>query len=303
MQRVLGASGPPGTPMMKPPTSPKKPPSPADAIKKDEPQKKDISTQQLKQTSAPGSPQRKPSTSAAQPAKTEAAKELGSQKQATPAPGQKNQETGPQKPPEQTSQTGQKQSNTTSNTKEESGSIFGFGSPKTKHAAAKPVESLGGKMFGFGSSVFSSASTLINSAVQDESKTTPPVSPKMPAAKAGKSPPVTIKEQEKKQDQAQQPEASPSLQPKVDQSKSPKKAEASLSAPTAGQSTCPLCKAELNLGSKDPPNYNKCTECKNTVCNQCGFCPMPKMSEVIKALHLYLNKILTVPFSHLETNM
>ncbi|XP_029969147.1 protein piccolo isoform X2 [Salarias fasciatus] len=37
---------------------------------------------------------------------------------------------------------------------------------------------------------------------------------------------------------------------------------------------CPLCKTtQLNVGSKDPPNYNNCTECKNQVCSLCGFSP------------------------------
>uniref|UniRef100_A0A1A8EJJ5 Protein piccolo n=3 Tax=Nothobranchius TaxID=28779 RepID=A0A1A8EJJ5_9TELE len=37
---------------------------------------------------------------------------------------------------------------------------------------------------------------------------------------------------------------------------------------------CPLCKTtQLNTGSKDPPNYNSCTECKNQVCSLCGFSP------------------------------
>ncbi|XP_047430821.1 protein piccolo isoform X10 [Mugil cephalus] len=37
---------------------------------------------------------------------------------------------------------------------------------------------------------------------------------------------------------------------------------------------CPLCKTtQLNTGSKDPPNYNNCTECKNQVCSLCGFSP------------------------------
>uniref|UniRef100_A0A3Q2YPC9 Zinc finger piccolo-type domain-containing protein n=1 Tax=Hippocampus comes TaxID=109280 RepID=A0A3Q2YPC9_HIPCM len=37
---------------------------------------------------------------------------------------------------------------------------------------------------------------------------------------------------------------------------------------------CPLCKTtQLNTGSKDPPNYSQCTECKNQVCSLCGFSP------------------------------
>lgn len=290
MQRALGASEPPGTPMMKLQASPNKVPAPANAIKKegpslDKPQKKDIQTtgeSKIKQTSAPGSPQRKPSTPAEQPAKAEVVKGPESQKQVSPAPAQKTpqevRKTGPQKPPDQTSQTGRKQSNTTSSTQEESGGFFGFGGPKPQPDAGKPAESLGGKMFGFGSSIFSSASTLINTGVQDDSKTTPPVSPKMPATKATKSPLASRQEQEKKLE----PKTSPSPQAKVEKAPSePKKdAAASPAVRKAGQSTCPLCKVELNFGSKEPPNYNKCTECKNTVCNQCGFNPMPNVSEV-----------------------
>ncbi|XP_061815847.2 protein piccolo [Nerophis lumbriciformis] len=41
-----------------------------------------------------------------------------------------------------------------------------------------------------------------------------------------------------------------------------------------GGGLCPLCKTtQLNAGSKDPPNYNNCTECKNQVCSLCGFSP------------------------------
>ncbi|XP_055367492.1 protein piccolo isoform X3 [Betta splendens] len=37
---------------------------------------------------------------------------------------------------------------------------------------------------------------------------------------------------------------------------------------------CPLCKTtQLNTSSKEPPNYNNCTECKNQVCSLCGFSP------------------------------
>ncbi|XP_040008772.1 protein piccolo [Xiphias gladius] len=41
-----------------------------------------------------------------------------------------------------------------------------------------------------------------------------------------------------------------------------------------GGGLCPLCKTtQLNTGSKDPPNYSKCTGCKNQVCSLCGFSP------------------------------
>ncbi|XP_043831244.1 protein bassoon [Dromiciops gliroides] len=43
--------------------------------------------------------------------------------------------------------------------------------------------------------------------------------------------------------------------------------------------TCPLCQAELNVGSREPSNYNTCTTCKLQVCNLCGFNPTPHLVE------------------------
>lgn len=183
-----------------------------------------------------------------------------------------------------------------------------FGSPKSQRAASKTTEAMTGKMLGFGSSLFSSASTLITSAVQ-ESRTTPPgsrkmsapaqvsekmsasqispkssppVSPRMTSAKEAKLPAAQKLHLEKTQ-HPQQAEAPPSGEAKVDRGPSePAKPEASQAAPKVGQSTCPLCKLELNMGSKDLPNYNMCTECKSNVCNKCGFSPVPSLTEVIK---------------------
>ncbi|KAM8908884.1 protein piccolo isoform 6-T6 [Spinachia spinachia] len=47
-----------------------------------------------------------------------------------------------------------------------------------------------------------------------------------------------------------------------------------LGAGKPGGGLCPLCKTtQLNIGSKDTPNYSNCTECKNQVCSLCGFSP------------------------------
>lgn len=289
MQRALGASEPPGTPVMKLLASPNKVPTPANAINMETPPldkslKKDIQTAaELRETSAPVSPQRKPPTPAAQTAKAEVGKGPESQKQVSPAPGQTTPmqgcKTGPQNPQDHRSQTGHMPNNTISATQEESRGLVGFGGPKPQPDGAKPAESLGGKMFGFGSSIFSSASTLINTAVQDDSKTTPPVSPKMPAANSTTSQLVDKQKQGKKLE----PLTSSSHQAKVEKAPSepPKDAAVSPVIRKAGQTTCPLCKVELNFGSKQPPNYNKCTECKIDVCDQCGFNQMPNDSEVI----------------------
>lgn len=226
-----------------------------------------------KEMSAPGSPQKMQSASAKGLAKSEAAKGSESQKQASPSPVQKmtpetRRASGSPKP-DQASQAGRKQSSATTAPQQESGGLFGFGGGG-KTEDTKPQESVTGKMFGFGSSIFSSASTLITSAVQDEPKTTPPVSPKRQTARETKSPSVQKLEQDKKQEQPQQIKASPAGQPNMD----------TIPSEQGGKSSCPICKVVLNMCSKVPPNYNTCTGCKTTVCNQCGFNPMPNVSEV-----------------------
>ena len=193
--------------------------------------------------------------------------------------------------------------------KQESGGFFGFGGPKTQPAAAKPAESVTGKMFGFGSSFLSSASTLITSAVQDEPKTTPPtprkmsttasvspkitppVSPKIPPAKDTK-PPFA-----QKSEPPQQAKPASPAQAKAEKAPSepPKSTEVTQVTPKSNLSTCPLCKIELNVGSKDPPNYNTCTECKNIVCNLCGFNPMPHTG-VVSVMHL-ISYVIFTPMS------
>lgn len=192
-----------------------------------------------------------------------------------------------------------------------SAGLPGIDSPKSPRAAAKTTEAVTGKMLGFGSSLFSSASTLITSAVQ-ETRTTPPalrkmsapaqVSEKMSASEVSpkSSPPVSPRmrmtsttetklpdaqkpiesQTEKTQDQLQQAKTPPSGQDTGPSE--PARHVAPQAAAKVGQSTCPLCKADLNLGSKDLPNFNTCTECKSTVCNKCGFSPMPSAKEVMK---------------------
>ncbi|KAK1887915.1 Protein piccolo [Dissostichus eleginoides] len=203
VKRAQGFSEPPGPSMKKPipnkvSAAQNQTPSPAAPVKKE--------------MSGAGSPQKMQSTSAKVQAKGEAAKGSDIQKQASPASVHKmtpetQRKSGPQQP-DQISQTGRKQSSA----KQESGGLFGFGGAKTE--AAKPEESVSGKMFGFGSSIFSSASTLIASAVQDESKTTPPVSPKMQSTKETKPAAVQKSVQDKKQEQPLQAKASPAGQGK-----------------------------------------------------------------------------------------
>lgn len=181
---------------------------------------------------------------------------------------------------QQSGHPGQPQNRVTSGPQQMSGGLFGF-SGGGKSESAKSAESVTGKMFGFGSSFFSSASTLVGTAIQDEPKITPPVSPKVQPTKDTKAASGQKLEQEKKQQQPQETKPQSARQ-KAEKSSSEisKGATASLNPPSKGQSICPICKMVLNVGSKDPRNYNSCTECKTTVCNQCGFNPMPNVKEV-----------------------
>lgn len=196
----------------------------------------------------------------------------------------------------------------TQTTNQESGGFFSSSSPKPQRAPSKTAEAVTGKMLGFGSSLFSSASTLITSAVQ-ESRTTPPnsrkmsapaqvsgkvsvseippkssapVSPKTAARKETKPPTAQKPQTEKEQDKPLQAQVTTIAQTRGDRGLSePGRPEV---APEGGKTTCPLCKADLNLGSKDPTNYKTCTECKTLVCSKCGFSPMPSQKEVVKSL-------------------
>lgn len=228
--------------------------------------KKPAQAQPVQQkTSTSSSPQKK--ISGAQPSKVE-------------VPGQKtlteSRKAGPQNQPVQTSQTGKIQGNDTASTQQESRGFFGLSGSKIQSNATKPAESVTGKMFGFGSSIFSSASTLISASAQDEPKTTPPVSPKMSVTKD------SISTTAKKPDKLEQTKDSLLTHPggAKPPSELSQKASASQAVSKVQPSACPLCKLKLNVGSKDPPNYNTCTLCKNTVCNQCGFNPMPNDTEV-----------------------
>lgn len=236
-----------------------------------------------REISASQSPQKMQSTSSKAQALGEVAKVPESHKQLSPAvtpkvPPKTERREGAEKT-HQPNQNANKQSSSAATQQKESGGLFGF---SAKSEATKTEESVTGKMFGFGSSIFTSASTLIASAVQDDPKATTTVSPKMAAAKASKAPVIPKPEQDKKEAEAEQTSAPPAGQVKMDNgpSQTQKDAAASHSVSKAGASACPLCTAVLNVGSKDPPNYNICTECKSTVCNQCGFNPMPNVKEV-----------------------
>ncbi|KFQ90784.1 Protein bassoon, partial [Nipponia nippon] len=133
-------------------------------------------------------------------------------------------------------------------------------------AQEQPQEGLTGKLFGFGASLLTQASTLMS--VQPEA---PPPSQPSP----GKVPPKIVFSDASKEAGPKAPGAGavPAAKPgKPEQGVKPKE------VPKARVS-CPLCKAEINVGSSEPPNYNTCTTCQQQVCNMCGFNPTPHLVE------------------------
>lgn len=195
--------------------------------------------------------------------------------------------------------------------------FFGFG---RRSRSPSPQPALSGKVLGFGSSIFSSASNLISSAVQDGTSPTPSTSRKgstasqtsentipivpdpskrsemsnttLPASSTVSSQdspqekssnltkPLTKHEQERKiLEMKSQGGNSTPLQAPILKDGTPSDATKTTESNQALPKVCPMCKVEIK---KEPPNYNICTECKNAVCNLCGFNPMPDKTEVNK---------------------
>ncbi|XP_056133056.1 protein piccolo [Lampris incognitus] len=167
--------------------------------------------------------------------------------------------------------------------------------------AAKPPAAAS-QMFGFGSSILSSATNLVTGAEDDKKAESPPDSPAdsgpgspldsgpgsppdSPFSGPGSppdsdsapdTPPAKSKKHPKSlsvEDERKVPAADPTPEP-------PKAAESVPPASgLAAKEHCSLCNIELTVGSADAPNYSVCTECKKMACNMCGFNPTPHLGE------------------------
>lgn len=180
----------------------------------------------------------------------------------------------------------------TGSTKEETG-FFGFG----RSRSPSPQPAVSGKVFGFGSSLLSSASNLISTAVQDESSTTSQATQDMSTA-SQTSVKTTLTPGPSEKGSANLPPIHGANSEKEMESKAEKKTTVQGNVITEGErkselpKACPLCKAEI---TKNPSSYNTCTSCKSTVCNLCGFNPVPHQTEVrnlCKTFLIYMSKIL-----------
>uniref|UniRef100_A0A3Q2XH24 Zinc finger piccolo-type domain-containing protein n=1 Tax=Hippocampus comes TaxID=109280 RepID=A0A3Q2XH24_HIPCM len=190
------------------------------------------------------------------------------------------------------------------------GKLFsGFGglmdsSKPQAQVAPKQEESVTGKLFGgFGglsesakppaaaSQIFSFGSSLLNSATglvtgeEEKPAESPPGSPPDspadfgPGSGPGSPPDSPFSGPGSPPDSDSAPDTPPAKSRKPPRTKSVER-EPSLDLASKTKESCPLCKAELNVGTSEAPNYSLCTECKKSVCNLCGFNPTPHLGEV-----------------------
>lgn len=313
MQRALGGMEPPGPPVKTPQALPSKVSAPPSPQKKETPAS--VEPPQSLKPAVVEKPSEQPPAAAAKlpistaPQKPAPQQEAGKQpqqpaKEAAPPPAKAVPPPQPE-PPKQESgffggfgfggakETTKAQPTPPSKPAESVTGFFGFGSrtdtARARSPSPQPAESVSGKVMGFGSSLFSSASNLITSTVQDEPTPTPPTArkesvsaqgpAKAPPAVETKPPAAAQKPEEKKAEAPAKATVPPTAVKKEEPPAKPSEAPAP-QQPAPAKSSCPLCKVDLNIGSKDTPNYNTCTECKNMVCNLCGFNPMPHLGQV-----------------------
>ncbi|XP_019403062.1 PREDICTED: protein bassoon [Crocodylus porosus] len=146
--------------------------------------------------------------------------------------------------------------------------------PPSAGAQEQTQEGLTGKLFGLGASLLTQASTLMS--VQPEAT---PQSQQSP----GKVPPKIVFSDASKEAGLKAPGATPGAQGRAGTASATKqgKAERAFKPKEVPKERvlCPLCKAEINVGSGGPCNYNTCTTCRQQVCNMCGFNPTPHLVE------------------------
>ncbi|KAF5901453.1 protein piccolo isoform X5, partial [Clarias magur] len=151
--------------------------------------------------------------------------------------------------------------------------------PKPPVSTSQATDGVSGKMFGFGSSILSSATNIITG---EEPKSPPGSLPDSPIGSGVKSSPGSPQDSESTPDTPpvySKDAASPKPGSTDGKAIADKPSETTKTRDPQTTSNCPLCKVELNMGIGDVSNYSICTECQKTVCNLCGFNPMPHLSE------------------------
>ncbi|XP_064130598.1 protein bassoon [Loxodonta africana] len=174
--------------------------------------------------------------------------------------------------------------------------------PSGSGAAEQTQEGLTGKLFGLGASLLTQASTLMSVQPEADSQGQPSPSKGQPkiilsdaSKEAGSRPPGSgtrpgpVPGAKTEPGARTAPGSGPGALARTGGTTSPKHGKAEHQAVSKAaakpktmpkeRATCPLCQAELNVGSKAPANYNTCTTCKLQVCNLCGFNPTPHLVE------------------------
>lgn len=169
------------------------------------------------------------------------------------------------------------------------GKLFGGFGGLTE--SSKPPAS--SQMFSFGSSLLSSATSLVTGEETKEANSPPGSPPDSPADSGPGSPPDSpFSAPGSPPDSDSAPDTPPAKSKKPLRTISVEK-RVSAAEPAPASTTkenCPLCNVELNVGSADTPNYSLCTECKKTVCNLCGFNPTPHLGEVRNLITVAVRK-------------
>lgn len=167
------------------------------------------------------------------------------------------------------------------------GKLFGGLGGRTE--SAKPPAAAS-QMFSFGSSLLSSATTLV-SGEETKAPASPPGTPDSgpgspPDSDPGSPPDSPFSAPGSPPDSDSAPDTPPARSKKpprptvVEQEEKSTAAESAQARTLVAKENCPLCNLELNIGSSDDPNFTLCTECKKNVCNLCGFNPNPHLGEV-----------------------
>ncbi|XP_043963963.1 protein piccolo isoform X2 [Gambusia affinis] len=146
--------------------------------------------------------------------------------------------------------------------------------------SAKPPAAAS-QMFSFGSSLLSSATTLV-SGEETKAPESPPGSPDSGPGSPPDSPfsaPGSPPDSDSAPDTPPAGSREPPRHAAAEQEEKSTAAESAQSETSVAKGNCPLCNLELNIGLSDAPNYSVCTECKKNVCNLCGFNPNPHLGE------------------------
>ncbi|XP_053720219.1 protein piccolo isoform X12 [Synchiropus splendidus] len=141
--------------------------------------------------------------------------------------------------------------------------------------SAKPPAAAS-QMFSFGSSLLSSATTLVTGEEEKPADSPPGSPPDSPDSGPGSPPDSPFSAPGSPPDS----DSAPDTPPARTKQPAPGASEEKTAGPdpeAENKQNCPLCQVELDLASAS--DFSICTQCKKKVCNGCGFNPTPHLGE------------------------